>query len=275
MKYIKFLRFDLRNGLLKKYMSYIGIALFTAIVFLDCQSVCRSFDTGFTLGEYFMYLYGGIKKYVPTPGEPFKVPYLWLLNHLLILYFTLNYTSADLNGFGQQTIYRSGGRVTWWLSKCSWQVIAICMYYFASWAVLVLLAVASRETISLEITQNVHLYLDFGKTLIPFEQIDLSTELLLLPLLFTVSIGLMQLTLSIIIKPAFAYIISATICIMSSHTQSPLLFGNYAMAARCNKVITDGMNATVGEVSMITLSVICVALGAVRFRRYDILSREE
>lgn len=260
---------------MKKYISYIGIALFTTIVFLDCQALCRSFDTDFTLGEYFMYLYGGIKRYVPAPGEPFKVPYLWLLNHLLVLYFTLNYAHADLNGFGQQTIYRSGGRLNWWLSKCSWQVIAICMYYFVSWAVPVLLAVASQETIALDITQNVHLYLDFGETLIPFEKINLSMELTLMPLLFTVSMGLLQLTLSIIIKPVFAYIISATICIMSSHTQSALLLGNYAMAARCNRVISDGMNSNIGIFSMVILSLVCVIIGALRFRRYDILSKEE
>lgn len=275
MRFIKFLQFDLYNGILKKYKSYLGFMFFIIVVFVDCQAICRSFESSFSLGEYMMYLYGGIKRYVPTPGEPFKFPYLWLLNHLLILYFTLNYTSSDLNGFGQQTIYRSGSRLNWWLSKCSWQVISVTAYYFLAWIIITLLAIISRETLSFDVTERALWFVDFGDTIIPFENIRLTSELLFLPLLFTISIGLMQLMLSIVFKPIIAYIISAAICIMSSHSQSLLLLGNYAMAVRSNRVISDGMNSSIGIVSMITLSLVCVVIGALRFRRYDILSKEE
>lgn len=275
MKYFKFLRFDLREGIWKKYKSYLALACLILIAFLDIQTKAEAVGNKLTLGEYMFCIYGGIKRYVPTMGDPFKVPYLWLLNHLLILYFTLNYTPTDLNGFGQQTIYRSGGRLTWWFSKCSWQIIASVMYYAVSWLCLGALTALNGISSSLEITPTVFIYVPPGSGMVPFDRLNLALELLLLPLLTTVSLGMLQLTLSIIIKPQVAYIASAAILIMSSHTQSPLLLGNYAMAVRSDRIITEGMNASAGIVSMIALSVICAALGALKFRKYDILCKEE
>lgn len=275
MKFIRFLKFDINNGILKRYKTYIGFSIFIIIVFFDCQATARSFNTNFTLGEYFMYLYGGIKHYIPTPGEPFKMPYLWLLNHMLILYFTLKYAPSDLNGFGQQTIYRSGGRITWWISKCVWQILSIGGYYIVSWITMLVMTLVSKDVLSLNITPSVLLFADFGNNILPFTSINLGIELLALPLIFTVSLGLLQLTLSITFKPTYAYIISAALCIMASHTQNPLLFGNYAMAIRNSKVISNGMSTPIGFISMLILSLICIVMGAVRFSKYDILNREE
>lgn len=275
MKYIKLLRFDLSEGLVKKYKTYIVFAALIIITFFDCRIRCNIDGVRYSYGEYLMYIFGGSKSYEVTSSSPFILPYLWLLTHLLILYFTLNYSPSDLSGHGQQTIYRSGSRLAWWLSKCSWQIISVAMYYAASWIVLLLLSLIDNSDITTIVTHQVFIRVSLEQTCIMPETTDLSIQLMLMPFLFTASMGLLQLTLCLIVKPIFAYIISVLVCISSSYVQSPLLFGNYAMAIRSDNVISDGMNTTVGIISMLTLSALCIVAGALRFRRYDILGKEE
>ncbi len=275
MKYIKLLRFDLSEGLLKKYKTYIIFAVLIIITFFDCRVRCVIDNVRYSYGEYLMYIFGGSRRYEIELSSPFNLPYLWLLIHILILYFTLNYSPSDLSGHGQQTIYRTGSRLAWWLSKCSWQIIAVAAYYAVSWIVLLLLSLIDNADITTTVTHQVFIRIPPGATRIMPETADLSIQLMFMPFLFTASMGLLQLTLCLIVKPIFAYIISALVCISSSYAQSPLLFGNYAMAIRNDNVISDGMNTTVGIISMLTLSVLCITAGALRFRRYDILSKEE
>ena len=100
---------------------------------------CFSFSSSFDFPNK-PEIFGGIKEYIPSPNDPFQIPYLWILNHLLILYFTLHYASDDLSGIGQQMIYRAGGRIKWWVSKCIWNFTSVVSYYIVSYHVLIALA---------------------------------------------------------------------------------------------------------------------------------------
>ena len=129
MKFIKFFKFDIRYGIINQYKKYLLFSFLIILAFFEFRSnQISSENYSFSLMDSILYIYGGIKEFIPTGGETFKIPYLWLLNHILILFFTLNYMHKDLVGFGQQTIYRSGSRTQWWLSKCFWSINS---FYFA------------------------------------------------------------------------------------------------------------------------------------------------
>lgn len=273
MRFIKLLRHDLCEGIFKKYKNYIIFSALTVVAFFECLIRSRSGEVTFSFGEYLIYIFGGNKKYDILSQTPFNLPYLWLLIHLLILWFTLNYSPSDLSGYGQQTIYRSHSRLSWWLSKCCWQAAAVAGYYLASWLIIMVLTALSGGEISTLVDTHVFRIIQPGNDVIMRDGTNMLAELTVLPLLFTASLGLLQLTLCLFVKPVTAYIISALLCLSSTYMQSPLVFGNYAMAVRSEKVILNGMNAGFGIASMTALSVICIIAGAVKFRKYDILNK--
>lgn len=275
MKFIKFFRFDFRYGILKICWRYLALALLTALGFFESQAALRSLGySNASLGDYMLCISGGIKEYIPLPGEVFRVPYLWLIHHLLLLYLTLNYMPRDLKGFGQQTIFRAGSRSAWWLSKCAWQILSVCLGYALEWAMLLVLSVCTGVRVSLAVSPFIMDFIDFGPNLLPSPNLNMWIFLTVLPLLFPISLGLLQMSLCLWLKPALSYLIPVSLCIASSYTIHPLLPGNYAMALRSSRVISNGVHAGTGLILLICLSLLSVIAGLVRFQKTNILGRE-
>ena len=118
MRFFKLIKYDLSYGIfnIKNLIKYIIFILFFTVACFEFNGIINNIISyqdiaGASLGDVMFYVFGGMREYIPSPNEPFTIPYLWFLNHLLILYFTLHYASDDLSGVGQQMIYRAGGRI--------------------------------------------------------------------------------------------------------------------------------------------------------------------
>lgn len=109
-----FIRFDLKNGLLKAWKKYV-IALFVFSCFFSfhffrvyAQNIRlqKSGETPlrFTCGDLLLSVLGGMKEFHYEDGEPFLFPALWIFVFLLLLYFTLRYPSENLGGIGQKHV---------------------------------------------------------------------------------------------------------------------------------------------------------------------------
>lgn len=274
MKFIKYFSLDIRYGILRQYKKYILFSVLIILAFFEFRSTQISFENyNFSLMDSLLYIYGGMKEFTPTLGEAFKIPYLWLLNHILILFFTLNYMHKDLEGFGQQTIYRSGSRTSWWFSKCLHQFISVISFYLISWLELVVCTLTTGGQISLKITEIMKSITEVGTNILEEPNWDLQLNIIVLPVLFTVSLGLLQMTLCLFIKPVFSYVISGVVCISSAYYLNPVLLGNYAMALRSDELVANGVNMIIGMILLISLGVCSIIVGALKFRRYDILTK--
>lgn len=232
MKFIKFFRFDFRYGILKVCWRYLALALLTALGFFESQAALRSLGySNASLGDYMLCISGGIKEYIPLPGEVFRVPYLWL-------------------------------------------ILSVCLGYALEWAMLLVLSVCTGVRVSLAVSPFIMDFIDFGPNLLPSPNLNLWIFLTVLPLLFTISLGLLQMSLCLWLKPALSYLIPVSLCIASSYTIHPLLLGNYAMALRSSRVISNGVHAGTGLILLICLSLLSVIAGLVRFQKTNILGRE-
>lgn len=275
MRFFKFLCYDLKHGILKNYWLYCIYIFLVFMAVIQFQGIMRSFEISrYSVGDCFIYIYGGKKEYIPRIGESFELPYLWLTNHILLFYFSLNYMHKDLQGFGQQTIYRSGGRLTWWFSKCLWNALFVLLFYVFGYLTIIVSSLINEAEFSLYISDFIPNIIDFGSEKLLFEISDLRLEIVLLPLLFSVSISMFQMTLSLLFKPIFSFIITAGICIASSYKLSVFLFGNYSMALRCNKVVANGFNSSSAIICLILIWAISIFIGTYKIRRCDILNKE-
>lgn len=274
MNLIKFIRFDIKNGILRKFYVYLVYSFFIVISIYFFQGKLHSYEIDrYSIGDCLLFLYGGAKEYIPKTGEIFEMPYLWLVNHLLIFYFTLSYMDNDLSGFGQQLIYRSGGRVIWWFSKCIWNIIMVAGFYIIGVIIVLLIGIKKAE-LSLDISEHISYVVDFGDQLRQNCAQKIALEILILPIIYSVTVSLLQMTLTLLFKPIFSYIVSSSICLSSAYKLSPVLLGNYSMAARNNKIINNGMSSVEGIILCTIISALSIVVGILIIRKCDIVNKE-
>ena len=266
------------NGLFKRgmWIRYIIWFSFFALASLEFTSDLASLELSqYTYGDYLLSIFGGMREYIPAPGEPFQIPYLWLINHIGILYFTLHYMHDDLEGFGQQMILRSGNRTAWWLSKCVWNTAVVVLLYFIAWWTVFLFASANHAAWSFEISPFMAEIMVIGPYRIPRADWPVALEITFLPLLVTLAVSQVQMLLCLAVRPTISYVISIVLFISSAYYLSPFLLGNYTMALRSDKMVSNGVSETLGIGLCLILILVSIVLGIMLFQKYNILSKED
>ncbi|MBE6731982.1 MAG: hypothetical protein E7564_09860 [Ruminococcaceae bacterium] len=281
MRFFKLIKYDLSYGIfnLKNLIKYIIFILFFTVACFELSGRLMGISSyqdvsGISAGDHLFYIFGGMKEYIPSPSDPFQIPYLWLINHLLILYFTLHYASDDLSGVGQQMIYRAGGRIKWWVSKCIWNFTSVVSYYLISMSTIIVFCLIKGNEISLTFSSFMRNIMYFGPKDLGYETWDIALEVTLMPFLVTLALSILQMALSLVFKPAFAFIFSSVMLISSAYYMTPYLIGNFSMAVRSDKVVSNGLNLTDGIIAAIGMIIIGIIIGVLAIRRYNILSKE-
>lgn len=283
MKYIKLLWFDIRNGMIYNPMLFVIPVMVALIACFDLTNQISAlnefkyFETGIKgdFADYMMYMYGGMDKYVPEPGNPFIFPVRWTVVFLVLPFITLNYPYKDMQGFGQQILVRTRGRTIWWLSKCVWNILSVLVYHCLVFGIAALFGIAVGGGISGEINKDLqYAIFQIARDSVLDNDAPWSFVIILLPVLVSLCINLLQMTLSLFIKPVFSFFVVAFLMISSAYFTSPYLIGNYAMPVRYDMVIKDGVSITVGLVVSLVLIIVAVGVGTIRFHQYDILNKE-
>lgn len=282
MKFIKLIWYDIHQGILRKpKVVLLGLLLgtvFSANLLIDISNI-DPHGMIYKLGsaDYLFYIFGGIREYIPAPDDPFLFPVVWILGYLTLFFITLNYPYNDMETIGQQVLIRTRGRVLWWLSKCVWNLLNTILFSASIVAAVLLFCLFFRIPFTTQFDMN--FLLDYNRMRISEKLLSpdviLPFRLLFLPFAVAICMSLAQMTFTLFLKPVFSFGAASVIMLASSYLLSPFLIGNYAMPIRSDKMITNGVNANVGVLFSALIFLICIAAGIVRFRRYDILSRED
>jgi hypothetical protein len=277
--FFKVLRYDLLNGTLKsakKYLLAILIFIIAALDFtLRAPGLRRNLNAEVsTVGDYLMYLFYGMNEYEIGSPEPFRFPALWMLVVLFALYIVLYYPYNDLYGYGKQVLVNAGSRSAWWLSKCAWVVSTVLIYFLLLFSTIFIYAKAEGTSMSLNISKYMYM------TFLPAAELketlptNLNAEIILMPFLLVLALGLLQLFMSLLVRPILSYSLSIALLVISAYYVHPCFLGNYAMIARSDKLIETGVNNTVGIYYLLGIIVISIILGWIYFYKFDILSNE-
>lgn len=280
MRFIKDLVFDIRQGILRSGTLLLVPTVIAAVTFFDFYAKARRYleqgmiHSTMDYGDYWFYLYGGMCEYIPSPDNPFQFPAVWILVFLVLPFVLLNYPFRDMFGVGQQILVRSGQRSLWWLSKCCWNFCGTVLYQLIIQAAGLVLSLVFE----VEISNRIHM--DFINLVfnIRYQEVwnpsSLPVAALLLPMLVSAAINMLQMTLSLFIRPMFGFFAVAVLLLASAYLLSPLLIGNYAMAFRYDWMLKAGVSMGVGMRMAAILLLLAVLSGLVRFRLYDILESE-
>lgn len=255
---------DLRHGLLRP--AYLLAPLVTLVPGYLYRSLCRYTSARGSWLDFLFFLFRG-QRY----GELTPLPMEWLLAAGFCLILNLRFFLQDLTWNGQQRMVRSGSRRRWFLSKCLWN-LASCFLYFCILGVCGVLMAGGNAALRTNP--------DLLGLLLNTAPRPVLTKLqsviggLILPYLTVAALSLLEMTLSMAVKPILALLLCLGLMVLSVLHNSGWILGTGAMTLRNRWVVPNGVSAAVMTAVALGTVLLCVIFGAVFFRRMDILPSE-
>ena len=277
--FFKLVKYDLKYGSLlslKKILPVVTLFIFLCFEFRfnsDNFFEVNKINPCLTIGDFFLYCFAGMKEYEPSPLNPFVFPVKWMLIYVILFVSTLSYPYDNLTEFGQNILIRSGGRTLWWLSKCVWCVVCVILFFTISFLTIVVFCYVSGVEMSLTLSGHMPELLEMSNNLSP--QLDkLLPAIFILPFIVMIALNLLQITLSMILKPLYSFGINLVLMLVSAYYLNPLLIGNYAMPVRSDKMISNGVSFSSGVFLSLVVIILSIAVGLLFFRKRNILKEE-
>ena len=226
------------------------------------------------MGDLALYIFGGMKKFIPTPGAVFPFPTVWLLVMALACFSSLWYPLEDLYGFGKTLLTACQSRSRWYLAKALWCGVTVTLYYLLGWAVMPLGCWIIGGRFTWSISPYMMELMEVTDVASAVENWQLTLQLTVLPWLVTVALSQLQLCLSLWMQPVLGWIVSIVVLLSSAYYATPFLLGNYAMVLRDQQVLAGGVDGRAGIAYCLGVVLLSVLAGLISFKHADILGKE-
>lgn len=275
MRCFKLIKYDLKQGILKNRL-YLLVPLSTVIICNQCRLHLAAWDQSGTWAIYLAYCFRGLQRISrQTLSGGFQIPVFWVLMLVLPLTVTLDYPFRDIKTIGPQMLVRSGRRVTWWLSKCFWNLCSTIVYFALVLFSVVVFCFCLKVPISMETPM--------GSMMALFSEADITEAageitagqvlfvFIIIPFSAVAALNMEEMLFSLIFRPIYGFLFSVALVTAASYVTSPFLIGNYANVTRCDAFIDNGLNSQSGLLICIGVLFVSIAAGALIFRSRDIL----
>jgi len=267
-------RYDLRWGIAAQWKKLTAVVVFSLIaglyLYVHIVGLKKNFDvsTDGTFMDYLLNMFHGMKRFVASSGGDFEIPITFLGISILTAFTIGNYTVNDLSACGIQIITRSRSRTNWIISKILWNFTAVIMIYLCIVIVAYIFGgggIVPTELICSKI-------LDFSNINAGgISNMTLCVLVILLPLVTSMAVSQLQMTISLIVSPVAGFFVAITIMFLSAYITSPYLLGNYWMIQRNSIFLNGGMNMVIGFAVNVIVIVVAVICDIFYFKRKNII----
>jgi hypothetical protein len=246
----------------------IVLILFTMYNYIFCNAALQNYEI--SLLDYLSGFFKGMREFSTSDrNQNFNIPIEWFLiqvGHYLII---AKYPRFDFEERGYQFIIRSGSKRNWWYSKCIWVCVNTVVYYGTIYLT-IMVAAAFTGNLNLWNVKDI-----WGLQMNLLSPIQLIITLFVIPVLFAIAFGMLEMFLSFLWNPLVAVIIMLTVCVASAYWDNPLLPGNYSMLLR-NKWMFPNYNISMefGFIYAIIIGFVSAVGGYHYFYRQDIMKKE-
>lgn len=281
MSFFKMCWYDIKHGCLKNYRLIISPIIFEIIVLILFDKKINMYekycgDAQISLGDILFFNFGGIDKYIMNMDKAFIFPIIWMVYFVLVLVSTLSYPISNINGFGNKILVKCKQRVNWWYAKCVCNICCNILYLGLIFIIIMLFCSTNNIPFNLQINDEIQSTLfELNMNTSLNKGSILPTNALLLIALVTILVSLLQMVLSLWVKPIYSFLIICTLLLASAYFQSIVLIGNFAILLRHNWINNDGINWSIGIPLTIILIASLIIIGAIRFKKYNIINHEE
>ena len=270
----RLLRYDLREGIAAEWKKLVAVVVFSLIaglyMYVHIVGLKKNFDisTNGTFMDYLLNMLHGMKRFVASSGGDFEIPITFLGISILTAFTIGNYAVKDLSACGIQIITRRRSRTKWIISKILWNFAVVIMIYICIVIVAYMIGgggIAPTELICSKI-------LDFSNINVGgISNMTLCVLVILLPLVTSMAVSQLQMTISLIVSPVAGFFVAITIMFLSAYITSPYLLGNYWMIQRNSIFLNGGMNMVIGFVVNVIVILVAVICDIFYFKRKNII----
>jgi hypothetical protein len=261
------LRFSIRQNRVK-WLFAVFIQLFLCVrSFGEVSFYSSSYDL---LSDLWPVM-SGAREYVLTADSSFQFPAYWFLFHAFLFFLIGFYPVSELYLGNGQALTRTRSRKLWMASKVISVVLNITLYY----GCYLLFMLIGNLLHGGEIIPGNGIIGLAGIAIFQKSGMELFADFILLPLLVSVTLGIIQMILSLFLDPVLSFMAVIGYIIASIFCMNPLLIGNFSMLYRQDWISgKSAMNAITGIVLCVVLTVAALVLGMILFQRKDILPTE-
>lgn len=264
-KWLTMINWDIKNGVIARWRYDIGTAVLAFFFCFKFYSIYKNSQA--TTMDLFIYIFCGETKYIPSPQTFFVIPVFYLAIGLYIALMIGDYAKKDFTGIGHQIFLRTPRKLEWWCSKCIWCVITVVKFYLILWAVVILFSILTGKAGS-QISESGY-YLLMTDMPNGLEE-KIKIPLFLLPLLMSIALSLLQMTLSFVFESVGSYAIILAILAISAYWTSTWMIGNYGMLLRNEMFLEEGVKNEIAVGVSIILAIISIIIGYIYVKRKDI-----
>lgn len=271
------IRYDIisgfRNNLGKIVVFFIMIVGISMINTGNIKEVESLYNINATIVDYFLVFMSGPKYISEGALDMYQIPVLWLLPQIMISYIAGYYAMTNIDKEGLQALVRANTRRKWWISKCIWNGTMVTFLYFLMYGVIIVNASINgadmRCAYNMEILNELCdiFYINGTNT-------EILLMLLFMPLLVSLTINILQMTIALIFSPIIGFIFSQSIVFLSTIITNKWLISNLGMLSRSKIVGVSDITIKTGIIICIGVYVLFVVVGYEYFKRYDVVVRE-
>ncbi len=279
---IVYSKHDMKETIRLNHWKLLLVVVLFLLFYLDYLTQLRNlYEDGVAERSFLsaiIYIFHGMKEYVPSDENKFEIPYTWLGIQIYLGYLIGNYTKTDMQGIGQQYLVRSVHKSCWMIGKTIYVLVNVILFYGIGYLTIFITSVLSGSSITaFHVEQAGYIC---GVDYSVLSRMDFVVGILILPILTSFAISEIQLVLSLIMKSIYSFGIICINAVLSAYFLRYYFIGNFSMIVRSLKVVGDntmfGLRCFVPAYAIminITLILIAYLSGIHTLRKYDYLSR--
>lgn len=272
MKFCRLVKYDLKNGILPKIYKYLITFVMGFIIIFAFRMIIK--DANPTITNMLFYLFQGKEPFEKDISDAFVFPIVWLIIYILGAYITLEYPFDNMTGHGLSVIVRIKNRSYWWASKCIYTTCSTLLYFVMWYMGALIASVVSGAELSFTYSDIVNMDYISIEIIKDLSHIEVVISTIILPVLTGIAFNMIMLCLQLYIDRLYCFWIVTFYIFAATYFKTPFLIGNFAMLKRSAFCIEDGYSLTTGICVELLVIVVCITVGLIRIRKYDILNKE-
>ena len=274
----RLIQYDIRNGFKSNYVKIIIFMLIICIINLiganEIHNCEKMYSVDATLMDYICHIVGG-PAYIPEDMfELYSIPVLLMIQNAMIAYIVGYYAATDLERYGIQVLTRCGSRKKWWFSKCVWNGITVIVLYVCIYVITAVIAIVCGGNLSYRLTPEI-VTNACSINCLNGDSWEYIICLILMPVIVSLTLSMLQMTISLISSPVIGFLIIESILLLSTMFTDSLLFPNYGMLS--HNRITCGSDIVMAD-GIIICGLIYIASmvgGLIYFSKTDIVGKNK
>lgn len=264
--YLKAIKYEFIVGArITKGRYIVTIFLFLLIVrFLIFQGNINFWD-------FCVKLWEGIPVYKRSENSVFILPALLMFVQTVLFFVVGSYPTKEIQDYGKFSFLYSS-RKQWWVRKSVWIFVNIGIFFVVLYFMIGLgTVIKTKDWSSLSIINA-----SVAKEMSASNYRRLLVWCFLLPFMVSEVFGILQLFISVYVKPIYGYLMIEIILVLSAYFTNPFLIGNYMMLLRADVFLQNScINLEWGTVYCILLYTFLFTIGFILISTKDILYKKD